>query len=83
MAELTRVERIALAQKAERLKEDVGEHLVRLGRAYQEQWARESDPVRREALWQRHAALKDLAQDIATLITDGRIAKEEEKHDDR
>lgn len=75
--ELTRYERIAIGQKAERLKEEIGAHIIAVEQDYIRQWSNAKTTEEREALWHRQQALKDMARDLIAKISDGNLAKEE------
>lgn len=75
--ELTRHERVAIGQKAERLKEEIEAHIIAVERDYIRQWSNAQTTEQREALWHRQQALKDMARDLIAKISDGLVAKEE------
>lgn len=78
---LTKTERIAIAQAAERLRQELQPVLEALEADYKTRWANEPLAAEREVLWHRQQALRDVAREIAGRITDGRIAEEEMNND--
>lgn len=75
--ELTRHERVAIGQRAERLREEIGAHIVAVEQDYIRRWSNAQTTEEREALWHRQQALKDMARDLIAKISDGLVAKEE------
>ena len=80
--ELTRAERIARAQTAERLVEEIGSHISVVERKYHEDWARAQTPEAREAVWYRLQALTDVVRDLTAQVMDGQMAAKEQEYDD-
>lgn len=81
LADKTRGERIRDANKARKLLEEFTEYIGRMEERYKNDWAKEQDAEKRELIWFKHAALKDVVTDMTGLIGDGRMATEEEKHE--
>lgn len=78
MAEqLTHHERIARAQAAQRLIEEVAVHIEAVGQTYHDDWEKAKTPEAREVIWHKLAALKDVIRDINGQIRDGEVAKAE------
>lgn len=75
--ELTRHERVALGQKADRLREEIEAHIIAVERDYIRLWSNAQTTEEREAIWHRQQALKDMTQDLIAKINDGLVAKEE------
>jgi hypothetical protein len=69
--------RIARGQKADRLAEETREHFMGLEKAYAAQWQGEEDPAKREAIWFKQRALRDVYADLIAAIGDGQLAQEE------
>ena len=83
MAEqLTRHERIALGQKAERLIEEIGSHIQSVEAKYHDEWARAKDAPTREFLWVKLQALTDVVRDITAKLNDGLVAVREQENED-
>jgi hypothetical protein len=75
--ELTRFERVAIGQRAERLTDELREHIVAVEQGYIRQWTGAQTTEEREALWHRQQALRDVASDLIARVGDGKIAQEE------
>lgn len=82
MTEMTRFERIAAGQRAERLIEDVGEHIRAVELKYHEEWARAKDQATREFLWTKLQTLTDVVRDITAKLNDGLVAAREQENED-
>jgi hypothetical protein len=74
--QLTLTERMARAQRAERLNEDIQPHLVSVRALYHAEWEKALKPETRELLWQKLMALTDVERDIRTTISDGAVARQ-------
>lgn len=75
--ELTRHERVAIGQKAERLREEIVTHIIAVEQDYIRRWSNAQTTEEREAIWHRQQALKDMVRDLIAKIGDGLVAKEE------
>lgn len=69
--------RIARGQKAERLADEAREHFIALEKTYTAQWQGEEDPAKREAIWNKQRALRDVFADLIAVMGDGQLAQEE------
>lgn len=78
---LTRSERIREANRARKLLEEFGSYIERMEERYKNDWAKEQDREKRELLWLKHAALKDVVADLRNLIGDGKMAEEDEQYE--
>lgn len=79
--ELTLHERIARGQRAERLTEELGEHIRAVEAKYHDEWARAKTPEAREFLWVKLQALTDVVRDIAHDLSDGQLAAQQQEYD--
>ena len=79
---LTRTERIAIGQRAERLVEEIAEHIKAVELKYHDEWARSKDANSREFLWTKLQALTDVVADLTREINDGLVAVREQELED-
>lgn len=82
MSEMTRFERIAAGQRAERLIEEIGGHIKAVELKYHDEWARAKDAPTREFLWVKLQTLTDVVRDLTAKLNDGLVAVREQENED-
>lgn len=78
---MTKAERIARGQTAERLIEELSPHILSVERRYVEWWTQCADAQQRDNIWHRYQALQSVLTDITSTIADGVMAEEERAHE--